>query len=188
MRILLLILLIGLQFPAFSQTIFSVNPSHSKCSWMGSAAVGLYKVEGTLDVRSGSLEFNDKTLLTGQLTMDMQSLETENKQMKKHLKGKDFFETKNFPMASFQTNGTLEFQEGDLAVPGAIEIKGIRQAIVVPLKLERHRTQIELTGILTLDRTDFGITYNSPNFFENVGDQAISDEIEFRFHLVFDRE
>lgn len=173
---------------AFSQSIYKVNPKVSRCSWKGSAAVGLYSIEGSLEIDSGKLVLEDEKINQAELVVDMKTLETSNKSARKHLRGVDFFDVKTYPLASFVLESPLLFSEGSGVAIGMIEIKGMQKEIKVPMIASRDKGQIILEGSLLLDRTDFGITYNSPNFFENLGDQAVSDEIEFTFRLVFEDE
>ncbi|MFT5617313.1 MAG: hypothetical protein ACI85I_000529 [Arenicella sp.] len=39
-----------------------------------------------------------------------------------------------------------------------------------------------------IDRTKFGITYNSPSYFEKMKDQAIADEFTISFNWVFEKQ
>ena len=40
------------------------------------------------------------------------------------------------------------------------------------------------TGTLTFDRTKFGMIYKSGNFFKDIGDKAIHDEVVLNFKVV----
>lgn len=188
MRAFIFIWLMGVGFFLPAQTNFSINLSESPCQWMGSAVGGLYSIEGTLEIDSGNLWLKGDSLLQADLRVDMKSLETDNKTVRKHLKGGDFFDVKTFQIAQFTLGTPLLLQDGPGIVQGIIEVKGIRKAINISLTVTKKKKTIKLDGVLLLDRTDYGITYNSPNFFDNLGDQAISDEIEFRFSFLFERD
>ncbi len=171
-----------------AQTTFSVQPEESPCRWVGSAAVGLYQIEGSLEVASGGLLVQGDSLLEASLMIDMKSLDTENKTVKKHLKGKDFFAVNSYPEARFVLEKQVLLRDGPGTVTGMIEVRGIAKPKEVPMEIEVGKKEILIKGVLVLDRTEFGITYNSSNFFEDLGDQAISDEIAFHFNLVFERD
>jgi polyisoprenoid-binding protein YceI len=44
--------------------------------------------------------------------------------------------------------------------------------------------QLRVTGTATLDRTQFGINYNSSSFFQNLGNYAIRNEFTLSFEVV----
>ena len=39
-------------------------------------------------------------------------------------------------------------------------------------------------GTATFDRTKFGMTYGSDNFFQGLGDKAINDLVKIEFNIV----
>lgn len=56
-----------------------------------------------------------------------------------------------------------------------------------PLELTYNNKTVTATGVCRFNRTKFGITYGSDSFFDNLGDEAISDEIELEFNIVLER-
>jgi hypothetical protein len=56
---------------------------------------------------------------------------------------------------------------------------GKTQPVSFPINKEGE----QYVGKLTFDRTKFGITYKSGNFFVDLGDKVINDEIEVSFKI-----
>jgi hypothetical protein len=44
------------------------------------------------------------------------------------------------------------------------------------------------TADFSIDRTDFGVTYGSGNFFKEIGDKAINDDMMFTLNIVAEKE
>ncbi len=188
MRTLIFILLLGSNISLFGQTAYLINPAKSSCNWKGSAILGSYSIEGILAPQKGKLLVDGKKLKSGEVEIDMRSLEADNKNSNKSLRGEDWFDVKKFKTASFVTNQSLPISKGTQAIPGTLQLKGISKAIDVPAKVNLSKNEITLKGKLILDRTQIGIISNSTNFFDNLGDYAVSDDIEFEFNLVFEKQ
>lgn len=69
----------------------------------------------------------------------------------------DWFNTKLFPQASFQSSGVKALGGGKFEVSGTLAIKGARQAVVVPVTLAQAGAASTATGSFTLKRLDFKI-------------------------------
>jgi len=169
----------------WAQSVYQLDQKSSFCSWKGSAVLGAYSIEGSLVPASGSLLIKTHLLMEGELIMDMKSLKTEIKDAEKHLRKDDFFNVKQFPQASFVLTESVPWQEGLGTVTGLIEIKGVTKTMQVPIKVKKEKDVWVMKGLLVLDRTAFGITYNSPSLTDQLQEHAISDEIEFIFELRF---
>lgn len=185
-RFLFLLASLTICFIGKGQSTLLLDVNSSTCTWKGSAALGAYSIEGNLTPASGRLEVTEGQLISGQLTMDMKSLETNTKDAEKHLKKDDFFDVKKFPEASFTLKSPLAWQTGAGTVTGKIVIKGVSRDIEIAVSVSREEEFWVLVGVLVLDRTDFGITYNSPSLSEQLQDHAIADDIEFTYRLVFE--
>ena len=161
-----------------------IKTESSKVVWKGYKVTGSH--EGTIDIKSGALDFDGDKLIGGNITIDMTTLvstdlEGEYKgKLEGHLKSDDFFgvETHN--------TSTLEFTEvkasgkNSYDVTGKLTIKGKTNSVKFTISIYGNNA----TENLKVDRTKYGVKYGSASFFDDLKDKAIYDE----FDLVADLE
>jgi polyisoprenoid-binding protein YceI len=152
----------------------------STLDWTGYAAAGNYSQSGTLHCSSGSMTITAGEITALELVVDMTSLAHENRELEKHLKQKDFFHVKKYPKAR------LVFLErlGDKFM-FTLTILGKSRQIEVPVDPEKIEGGFVHRGRLIIDRTQFGIKYNSASYFQDLGSYAIKDDFELAYRLVF---
>ncbi|MDC8002971.1 YceI family protein [Aureisphaera galaxeae] len=177
------ILLLLLSSTAQAQT-FQITDSQT-LTWQGKAAVGGYTPEGTLEIESASFSITNETIEALTVTIDMNTLEQENTQLRNHLRDKDFFHIAEYPTATFQLSNASKIVEGKALLTGKMTIRGITQTETIEAAIEQMGDQIFLTFEHTMDRTDYDVIYNSPSFFKKLKDQAIADDFVLKGKLVF---
>ena len=177
-----LITIISLSISLKAQFTFKANLEKSKFSWTGYASVGNYAPTGTIQLSTGSLNFNGKNITKAIFAFEMKTLFHENKDLQNHLRNEDFFDVEKYPKAVF----TLEKITNNQAI-GLLKIKDIRKRISFPIMVKKSEKDIQIQALININRTDFGIKYNSTSFFSNLGDYAIKDNFEFRLDLSMDR-
>jgi polyisoprenoid-binding protein YceI len=178
----LIITIILLSMSSVAQSVLKVNPNKSKFTWTGYASVGNYAPTGTIQLSSGRLNFDGKTLLKGIFEFDMKTISHENKDLMNHLKSEDFFEVEKYPKAIF----ILEKITNNQAI-GLLKIKNIQKKISFPVTIKESEEEIQIQADMNINRTDFGIKYNSESLFSNLGDYAIKDNFKFRLDLFMDK-
>lgn len=156
-----------------------IDTQASVLRWTGHAEVGTYAPSGTLRFRDGSLRFERGVLQAAVLKVNMQSLQQENADLAHHLKSADFFDVERYPIAQIRidraTNGKAF---------GSLTIRGKQTPLEVPVTVVQMSDRYKITGKVTLDRTRYGITYNSKNFFSGLGDKAIRNDFDVEFEIV----
>ncbi len=161
------------------QKVANVNVAQSELSWTGYGAIGNYSLTGDLEIKEGTFYFNEANELQKiRLTMDMKSISHENKTLVKHLKSDDFFEVKKYPTALIEITH-VENQK----LMGTLTMKGITKPISIPYTLENAVDGPRISGTVTIDRTIYGINYNSTSFFQNLGSNAIKDSFDVTFNI-----
>jgi polyisoprenoid-binding protein YceI len=160
-------------------TSYTVQPAASRLTWTGYAELGSWAPSGTVQLRRGSFEYDGTTLRNGVFEIDLRTIAHENSQLQEHLRGKDFFDVKRFPNAEFRVR---EAQSGQAT--GELTVKSQTHPISFPVTLERTGNQLRIRGTATVDRTLFGVRYNSASFFSGLGDQAIRNDFQLAFDLV----
>ena len=175
-------LIISLSMSSNAQSVFKANPEKSKFSWTGYAAVGTYAPTGIIKLNSGSLTFDGKNITKANFEFDMKTISHENKDLQNHLRNEDFFDVEKYPKATF----ILEKVNGNEAI-GFLKIKDVQKKITFPITIKKMENVMQVQANIAVNRTDFGIKYNSTNFFSNLGDYAIKDNFEFRLDLSMDK-
>tara|TARA_B100000795_G_C22666318_1_gene386129 strand:- start:287 stop:865 length:579 start_codon:yes stop_codon:yes gene_type:complete len=161
-----------------------IKKENSKIVWKGFKVTGSH--EGTIGIKSGSLNFNENILTGGELTIDMTSiittdLEGEYKgKLEGHLKSDDFFGVEKNPTSSLVFTKVKATGKNSYSITGDLTIKGITNTVTFDLSVNGNKA----TASLKVDRTKFDVKYGSSSFFDGLKDKAIYDE----FDLVADLE
>ena len=149
------------------------------------------KVRGHFADLTGTGTFDDKTgELTGlKISIGVASVDTGVVKRDDHLRSKDFFKADNFKTMIFEAKEITETKDGTGTVVGDLTIKGVTREVNLDLYGPTD-TITDPWGNLrkgaklatTIDRTDFGITYNNPltGGGLTIGNEvAIEADIEF---------
>ncbi len=70
---------------------------------------------------------------------------------------------------------------------GQLTLKDVTKPVQFPVSLTRLPDgRLRLQGTATIDRTQFGVNYNSSSFFQNLGSYAIRNDFQLTFAVVAD--
>ena len=172
---LISILLLLLQGTALLSQDFTLNPETSSIKWEGYAEIGSFSQKGSIMTKNGTLRIIDDKVTDVTVIIDMKSIICQDQNLTSHLLKKDFFHSKKYPTSELILNGD------DVK----LTLKGSTKSVSPEYSFKREGNEFQVSGTLTIDRTDFGIIYNSARFFKNLGDYAIKDEIDIYFNLSF---
>ena len=176
---------------------FKVETTESKLGWIGRKVAGEHN--GDLKLTSGTILFDRNHLRGGSFVMDMTSITcndlqgNSNKNLVNHLKADDFFSVDKYPTANFiitnlAPKANAKVVATNYIITGNLTIKGITNEIVFPAAVWVKKGVATATGTLKFDRTKFDIKFRSGNFFENLGDKTIQDDIELKINVVAKEE
>ena len=177
-------------FMAFSFTTIDgekkeIKKENSKIVWKGYKVTGSH--DGTIALKSGSLNFSEGILTGGELTIDMTSitvtdLEGEYKgKLEGHLKSDDFFGVEKNPTSTLAFTNVKSTGKNSYSVTGDLTIKGITKSITFDLSVYGNKA----TAALKIDRAKFDVKYGSTSFFDGLKDKAIYDEFDLIADLEF---
>jgi len=162
----------------------SLDLEKSKIKWTGKKITNSSHW-GSLSFSEAVLDFDGDDLVGGKFIVDMNSISVDDIQgrgkqrLEGHLRSKDFFDVENHKEATLMFNERVPSSNGVYEVTGTLTIKDISN----PIKFTLIPTGNNYSSTLTFDRTKFEITYSSGNFFENLGDRLILDEVELEVSL-----
>ncbi len=162
----------------------TVDINKSTLSWTGKAAFNAYSLTGTLSVKKGEVTIENDSIKALNIVIDMKSLDHENGDLKKHLRGKDFFEVKTYKEATFIITNITEIKNNEATITGKMTIKNITKTESFTISFNENYTSISFD--ITIDRTKYGVKFNSPSFFKKMKENAIADEFKLKGNLIFD--
>lgn len=155
-----------------------INAEKSTLSWTGKAAFNAYSLTGALKVKSGNIKIENDSIKSLAITINMTSLDHENDDLKNHLRGKDFFEVNTYTEAIFVVCQPIIINNGEAQVKGKMTIKGITKTEIFMIKLNEDYSNLSFN--ISIDRTDYGVKFNSPSFFRKMKENAIADEFTLK--------
>lgn len=166
-----------------------VDAKSSTVKWIGSKVASAH--EGTINIQKGMLMIDHGTLVGGQFSIDMNSInntdiesEEYSTKLEGHLKDEDFFNVEEFPTATITIIKAVKGTENNYSIIANLTIKGITHPIAFDANVNINGINFLATAKIKIDRTKWGIEYNSGNFFKDLGDNIILDEIEFDIFLL----
>jgi len=178
-----------LAFITFSFTVVgskkAIKTDKSKVVWKGYKVTGSH--EGTIDIKSGYLDFDNKKLIGGQFIMNMASISSTDLgegvkgKLEGHLKSDDFFGVEKYPTATLVFKKVKATGKNSYEVIGDITIKGKTASITFDVSVYGNKANASLK----IDRTKFDVKYGSTSFFEGLKDKAIYDDFDLVADLTF---
>ena len=190
------LLIVGLMSTIKAQEVIKLTKDKSSIHWAGAHSFGFGKHDGTVDLKSGELTMKGGKVTGGEFTLDMNTIVNTdgdyNEGLIDHLKSDDFFSTEQFPISKlivtkvhyYDPNNTPGDPVVYFKVNADLVIKGISQPIEFDATTNDQHTEIKTR--FKIDRTLWGIKYQSKGFAEYLKNNIISDAIEFEISLKID--
>jgi polyisoprenoid-binding protein YceI len=152
---------------------FALTGDNTKIEFTGTKKEGKHdggfkKLTGTATVPNG-----DSTAAKFEVTIETDSLWSDNPKLTEHLKAPDFFDVKTNPTAKFVSKGVTKAGE-DYQVTGDLTLNGKTNEVSIPAKISLVGGALKLTSEFKIDRTKFGMTY---------GQGKIDDQVTIRIKL-----
>ena len=170
-----------------SGDVYQIDTATSVIEWIG-ATPSNTQHNGILKLSNGQFTAKKNQLTSGTFKISINSITNldqtgkDKSNLEDHLKNQDFFEVEKYPFGNFtitqlQTDSTGQYVMGNLT------LKGITNNIRIPVKLTIDTESISAeTPMFTIDRTKWGIVYNS-GIIGTIKDDLISDEISLKLKI-----
>ena len=178
---ILLAHLAGASASAQTQTWY-LDPPHSSAQF-AVRHMGISTIRGTFNTVNGVVvDSPDLGKASVNVTIDASSVDTRVEMRDKDLRSDHFFDVAKYPTITFQSKKVQSAGAGKLKVTGDLTIHGVTKETVLdvdgptaPVKDPRGGSRRGVSATTTINRADFGMTYDSPM----VGDQiAIQLDVE----------
>jgi polyisoprenoid-binding protein YceI len=167
-------------------TSWAADPVHSTVAFeVEYAGVSIFR---------GSFRDFDATLEGSTLagSARVASVDVKDEQLAGHLQSPDFFDAERHPQISFRADGLSVADDGTIAGPAELTIKGVTRPVELKGRLASApsvdpfgRERLGLTLETAIDRNEFGVAWNAPN---QSGGNYLGDEVTLKADLIFTRQ
>lgn len=165
---------------AFNLSAFAVDidPAASTFKWTGKKVTGQHY--GTLPIKSSNLKEEKGKIVGGEIVLDISQMTVDDltgeyqTKFLTHMKSEDFFQIEKWPTAKL----VIERVDGKKAY-GKLTIKDKTN----PIEFAYTQKSDLYSGTLKFDRTKYGMIYGSGNFFKNLGDKMIYNDVTLDFKV-----
>jgi len=161
---------------AAESRLYAIDPARSRLAFHATSR--LMDADGVFARFGGEVRLEDDRLetATGRVVVEVASIDTGIPLRDRHLRSDDFFDVGRHPRATFVVSAVR--REGDrVTVAGDLPIRGVSRPVEVPVTVTVSASSVRVVGALTLNRRDFGITYQSRL-------NPVGDEVRVSFELV----
>jgi polyisoprenoid-binding protein YceI len=166
---------------------YALDVTHTRLGFTARHAM-VTKVRGSFEdfEAKAHLDFEDPTKSTAEVTFQIASVNTGQKQRDEHLRTNDFFDAQTYPTGSFVSTSVVKKGEDEYEMNGDLTLKGVTKPITLTWEFTgtakdaygTDRAGFEGRG--TISRKDWGIEYNA---VLETGGVMISDKIVLEFDV-----
>ena len=171
---------------------YSTLGDQNQVDWKAWHLLRTKERSGNVSISEAKVSVNEGVLAGGKFTLDIAGLQVTgfgedtatNEKLRGHLVGNDFFLTDSFPTATFEiTNADTMSGDFNTKISGNLTIKGVSKNITFNANTEITENAVSISSeSFEVDRSNWGLTYNTEGAEGVVADFAIMNEIEFTIH------
>ncbi|GLU30727.1 hypothetical protein Busp01_05690 [Trinickia caryophylli] len=138
-------------------------------------------VDGKFNKFTAQVSFDPAKPTAGsaQFTIDVASYDLGDKEYNNQVAGKDWFDAKSYPTATFVSSAIAPAGGNKYNVKGKITIKGHAQDVTVPVTVTQQGPLQVFDGALPIKRLQFGVGTG-----EWKDTSVVADEVIIKFHIV----
>ncbi len=170
----------------------TVDPTSSELFWEGKKVTG--KHNGTVKIKAGDVYVDNDKITGGSFDIDFTTINVldlkdaeMNAKLVSHLKSDDFFSAGSHPVGKFVISSVEPMTDdkgNNMKINGSLTIKGITNPVSFPAKVSVAEGKLNAAANFKIDRTLWDIKFRSGKFYENLGDNLISDDFQIKLNLV----
>jgi polyisoprenoid-binding protein YceI len=150
---------------AAALTNFAIDATHSELSFRIRHLLG--RVNGGFGEWGGTIAIDTVTPANSKVdvTIKTASIDTKNAQRDGHLRSPDFFAADSFPTITFKSRNVVK-QDNRIRILGDLTMRGVTKPVVLigdyagAFKDPWGKTRVAFTASTTVNRNDFGVSYN----------------------------
>ena len=164
-----------------------IDPTHSSIGFTARHAM-VTKVRGTFEEFEGKahLDAENPAASSASVTIQVASINTRNAQRDDHLRTNEFFDAPTFPEITFSSTGVEVVSADAFRLTGDLTVKGTTKPVTIDFdyvgtaKDVYDNVRAGFEGRATINRSDFGVTWNAPL---ETGGVLVSDKIVLEFDI-----
>lgn len=165
---------------------YVLDASHSRLGFSARHAM-VTKVRGSFEEFEGAAHVDtvDPAASSVTVTIAAASVTTGNEQRDGHLKTPDFFDVENHPSITFVSTKVAR-QGAEWAITGDLTINGVTKPVTIDFeetgsaKDPYGNTRIGFEGATTIDRGDWGLSFNAAL---ETGGVLVSEKVTLEFDI-----
>lgn len=152
----------------FAQTEWAFDKSHSNVSFSVTHML-ISEIEGDFRSFEGKIITEDDSFENAEifLTVDLNSIDTDNENRDNHLKGDDFFNADKYPEMTFTSNKFNKVNDKNYELWGDLTIRDVTKEVKLDVVMNgiitdpwgNTRAGFKLSG--ELNRFDYGLKWNN---------------------------
>jgi polyisoprenoid-binding protein YceI len=166
---------------------YVIDPAHSRIGFVARHAM-VTKVRGSFNEFEGSGYFDadDPTKSHIELVIKAASIDTRNADRDGHLRSNDFFAMDEYPEITFKSTSVEQTGDAEYRVTGDLTLKGVTKPVAVDFDYTGAAVdpfgnqRIGLEGTTTINRKDWGVTWNAPL---ETGGVLVSEKVTLEFEV-----
>jgi polyisoprenoid-binding protein YceI len=172
MRILFgaLILALSTAVAVAADGTYPLTGDNTKVEFTGAKKEG--KHDGGFKKLSGTATLTGTDPATTKIvvTIDTESLYSDNPKLTAHLKNPDFFDVKTYKTARFESTSVepIPGNKGVYKVTGKLTMLDRTKEISFPASISAANGHLKLDSQFTINKTDFGMTYGQGKIYDEV--------------------
>jgi polyisoprenoid-binding protein YceI len=180
--ILTVVMILGVRGVSWAAETWEIDPAHTSVQFAVRHLM-ISTVRGGFDKVSGTaiIDTHDLTKSSVEVTIDAASINTRNEKRDAHLRNADFLDVEKYPTITFKSQRVEKVGDSRFTVTGDLTLHGVTKEIVldvegtpVPIKDPSGKMRVGGQATTKINRTDFGIDYNTPL---GTGGVVIGEEI-----------
>ena len=154
------------EIPGYVAGSWTIDPDHSEVAFTV-RHMAVSKVRGRFDKFQGTFVTAESPLSsTVSVTVEANSINTNNPDRDAHIRSADFFEAETHPTWTFASTG-IKQEDGDFLLEGDLTIKGITRPVTFSLEISGFGpdgsggTRAVFSASTEINRHDFDITFSA---------------------------
>lgn len=176
-----------INIPAELAGTYTLDSTHSRFGFVARHAM-VTKVRGSFTEfeGTGTVDTDNPSKSSAQVTLKVDSITTSNEQRDGHLRTNDFFDAPNYPEITFTSTGVELLDEETFNLNGDLTIKGVTKPVSIRMEYSGFATdpygnqRLGLEGSTTINRREFGVDFHATL---ETGGVLVSDKIKLEFDI-----
>ncbi|HYF02686.1 MAG TPA: YceI family protein [Patescibacteria group bacterium] len=174
---------------ALAPTTWNLDSSHSNVNFTVDYLV-VSEVDGRFGKVEGAIQGtkDDFSDATATITIDVNSINTDNEKRDGHLKSADFFDVANHPNITFKANNFKKVKGNQYKITGDLTMRGVTKKITMDAqhlgnKKDGYGNMRSFwKANFAVNRQDYGVSWKNTT---QAGEAVVGDEVRMKINAQF---